>query len=89
MFLIEYILDFKRLGGYGFSIEIINVMKNLLYSDKNEFDTNTFLLGFDSKVFDLRKGVFIDYKPDEYVSISVGFDIDREIEKRYKEKEEE
>ena len=58
MFLIDNVLDFKRLGGNGFSIEIINIMTNLLYDDKIEFDTNPFLLGFDLKVYDLRDKAF-------------------------------
>ena len=43
MFLIEYVSAFKRLGGYGFCIEIINIMTNLLYDGKIDFDTNPFL----------------------------------------------
>ena len=88
IFLIEYVLDFKRLAGYCFSIEIINVMTNLLYFDKIGFYTNLFLIGFDSKVYDLR-GLFRDYKPDDYVSMSFGYDIERDIETGDKEKEEE
>ena len=87
MFLIEYVSDFKILNGYGFSIEIINVMTNLLYDDKIEFDTNPFLLEFDSKVYDLRDGAFREYKPDDYVSMSVCFDINREKTDREKEEE--
>ena len=86
LFCIEFFSDFKRLGGYGFSIEIINVMTNLLYDDKIEFYTNPFLLGFDSQVYDLRDGAFREYKPDNYILMSVGFDIDRK--NREKEKEE-
>ena len=86
MLCIEYVSDFKRLGGYVYSIEIKNVITNLLYFDNIEFDTNPFLLGYDSKVYDLREGGFREYKPDDYISMSVGFDIDRE--KRDKEKEE-
>ena len=77
MFLIEYVSDFKRLGGYGFSLEIINVMTHLLYDDTIEFDTNLFLLGFDSKVYDLRDGAHREYKQNNDLSISVGFVINK------------
>ena len=53
-------------------------MTNLLYDDKIEFYTNQFGLGFDSKVYDLRDGAFREYKLDDYISMSVGFDIDRQ-----------
>ena len=62
-------------------------MTNLLYDDKMEFDTNPYLLGFDSKVYDLPDGAFREYKPDDYVSMSVGFDIDRKNRDRKKEEE--
>ena len=84
MFLIEYVSDFKQLGGYGFSIKIINVMTNLLYDDKIEFDTNPFILGFDTIVNDLREGAFRNYRPDDYISMTVCFDIERELAKRDK-----
>ena len=44
MFLIEYVLNFKSVGSYGFTIKIVNVKTNVLYSNTIKFDTNLFLL---------------------------------------------
>ena len=78
MFLIECVSDLKWLKGYGFSIEIINVMTNFINETKIQFNTNLFLSGFVSIVYNLRDGAFRKYKPDDYISMSFGFDINRE-----------
>ena len=64
-------------------------MTNLIYDDEIEFDINPFLLGFNSKVYDLQEGALRDYRSDDYVSMTVSYNIEREIEKRDKEKDEE
>jgi hypothetical protein len=55
---------------------IFKLIKNC-FIDRNFdqiFDKNKYLLGFNTGVYDLKNGLFRDGKPDDLVSMTVGFD---------------
>ena len=87
MYFIKPISKFEKISSRAFKTEVINELSDVLYDKKVKFDSNPFLLGFDSKVYDLQKGCLRNYKPTDYMTMSVGFDID--IKNREAKNEEE
>ena len=67
----------KKISSRAFTTEVINELSDVLYDQKVKFDSNPFLLQFDFKVYDLQKGILSNYKPTDYMTMSVGYDIDR------------
>ena len=57
--------------------EVISELNDVLFNKQVQFDSNSFFIGFDSKVYDLQKAIFRNYKPTDYMTMSVGYDIDR------------
>jgi len=51
------------------------IIKSLipLYKDQIKFDQNPYLIGFTNKVYDLEKMQARNYKPEDYITMSVGF----------------
>ena len=43
-------------------------------NEKIEFDMNPWLLGFESKVLDVRTGEFREHRKEDYVSMSTGYE---------------
>lgn len=56
-----------------FRDRVIESCKHMFYSNK-QFDTNTNLIGFNNGVYDMSTGVFRNGKPEDYVSLSTGYD---------------
>ena len=46
---------------------------NYLYNDNIKFDEQPYLFAFDNKIYDLKQGLFIDPKPEYYISITTGY----------------
>lgn len=71
-----------------------DIMKHTLCNAKESienFDSKSFLLGFNNGVWDFIEGKFRDYKFDDYMTLSVGYDYreltEDEESKKYKFKE--
>ena len=77
MYLVKPISDFKRITSHSFKTDIISEFSYILVDDTIEFDRNKYLLGFENKVYDLQHHWLIDYKPEYYISMSTGYEIDR------------
>src|SRR5690606_9223573 len=74
-----------RLRSLPFKKEIVETTKEDLKNNRIDFDAKWHLFGFDNKVFDLKTLSFRDYKYDDFVSITTGYDwiepIDEELKK--------
>ena len=77
MYLIKPVTKFEKISSRAFKTEVINELSDVLYDKKVKFDSNPFLLGFNSKVYDLQNGIYRNYKPSDYMTMIVGYDIDR------------
>ena len=51
----------------------INDILCKLHNDEIKFDENPYLFGFNNKIFDLIKGKFIEPKPEQYISLTTGY----------------
>lgn len=60
--------------------EIITHAKSIIEPTNQEFDTNPFLLGFNNGVFDLKKHIFRPYEYSDYMTMSVGYDFNTNID---------
>ena len=84
---VKPISDFKRITSYFIKTDIISEFSYVLVDDAIEFDRNKYLILFESKVYDLQYHLLRDYKPEYYISMNTGYDIDRnnrDIEKEKK-----
>lgn len=65
-----------KLRDYTFKSKIIKECETLMLNSKfeAELNKNTFLLGFENGVYDLKKGEFRDGLPSDYLTFSVGYD---------------
>ena len=77
MYLVKPLHDFKRITSHSFKTDIISEFSYVLVDDTIEFDRNKYILGFENKVYDLQHHQLIDYKPEYYISMSTGNEIDR------------
>ncbi len=66
----------QKLKKSSFKKSIIEECQNLFYDNNFEelLDSNRDLIGFDNGVYDLKNGCFRDGVPEDYVTISVGYD---------------
>lgn len=69
----KVMMNLKRSGFKG---RVMEECSRLFYDKGFEelLDSNTFLIGFDNGVFDLRRGCFRAGTPDDYLTYSVGYD---------------
>ena len=51
----------------------INDILCKLHNDEIKFDENPYLFAFNNKIYDLKQGEFIDPKPDQYISLTTGY----------------
>jgi len=70
----KYKNKLDKLKTLNFKKEIIETTKEYLINNNIEFDNKYYLFGFNNKVYDLNEGNFRDYKYDDYVSITTGYD---------------
>ena len=64
----------RRLKTAGFKKDIVETYKEVGTDKSIVFDSNPNLLGFNNIVFDLESGSFREYKYDDYVSNTTGYD---------------
>ena len=73
-FFSKYKHRIDRLKNSGPMNSIIQMYNKFGINSEIEFDDKFWLLGFTNKVYDLQKGEFRDYKFDDYISITTGYD---------------
>ena len=66
--------ELKKMETLPFKKEIVETTRDYLKNDKIEFDDKYWLFGFNNILYDLKLGEFRDYKYDDYISITTGFD---------------
>jgi phage/plasmid-associated DNA primase len=64
----------EKLKSISFKKEIIETYKEYGLDEKINFDEKWYLFGFNNIVYDLEKEEFRDYKYDDYISITCGYD---------------
>lgn len=63
-----------KLKTYDFKKKVVATTEEDFTNDDIEFDSKWWLLGFNNKVYDLKKCEFRDYRYDDYISITTGYD---------------
>jgi phage/plasmid-associated DNA primase len=63
-----------RLRNLQFKKEIIETSKELFTNNEHMFDNKWYLFGFKNLVLDLRTLEFRDYKFDDYITVTTGYD---------------
>lgn len=73
----------RRLEGQSLKKEIVETTKEYMKNDNIEFDNKWWLFGFNNVVYDLKEHKFRDYKYDDYIATTTGYDwiepIDEEV----------
>jgi phage/plasmid-associated DNA primase len=64
----------KRLKGQSLKKEVIETTKEYIKNNDIEFDNKWWLFGFNNCVYDLKEQRFREYKYDDYVSLTTGYD---------------
>jgi len=64
----------EKLKTLSYKKEIVETYKEFGTNNSIEFDDNWNLFGFTNVVYDLEKGEFREYKYDDYVSITCGYE---------------
>ncbi len=59
--------------------EIVSYVKDITYDDKFEPDSNPFLIALKNKVYDIKNDIFLDYKPEFYITSKIPHDVNEEI----------
>ena len=70
----QYKTKLDKLRSLNFKKEIIETTKECLTNNKIEFDSKFYLFGFDNLVYDLNENRFREYKYDDYISITTGYE---------------
>ena len=64
----------EKLKTLSYKKELVETYKEIGTNNNIEFDDNSNLFGFTNIVYDLEKGEFREYKYDDYVSITCGYE---------------
>lgn len=64
----------RRLKTLTFKKEIVETSRETLTNNTIRFDNNPYLLGFTNCVYDLEKQEFREYKYDDYITITTGYE---------------
>ena len=77
----------KQIKGYLLNLlnhdkrqKLINELICMLANDQIKFDNNPYLFAFNNKIYDLTKGDFIEPKPEQYISITTGYNFTKQDE---------
>jgi phage/plasmid-associated DNA primase len=64
----------KKLKTHNYKNDIVKTYKEVGTRDDIIFDDKWWLLGFNNGVYDMEEGVFRDYRYEDYISITTGYD---------------
>ena len=59
--------------------EIVSYLKDSTYDDKFEPDSNPFLIALKNRVYDIKNDIFLDYKPEFYITSKIPHDIKEDV----------
>lgn len=59
--------------------EIISYIKDITYNENFKMNNNPYFVAFKNKVFDIKKGEFIEFSPELYLTNKINLDIDENI----------
>lgn len=69
----------NNVGSTPFLSYLVKMLKHMCYTSPDIFDKNYDLVHFDNGVFDLENMTFRDAKPDDYNTLSVGYDYESDV----------
>jgi phage/plasmid-associated DNA primase len=77
----------SKLQDCNFKNHLLSEMREYFYDEKfmENLDNNSNLIAFTNGVWELKKGIFRKSKPDDYLSLSVGYDYIMDVNNDYKE----
>lgn len=64
----------ENLKGMQFKKEIIETTEEYLTNNSIEFDSKFHLFGFDNVVYDLKENIFREYRYDDFISTTTGYE---------------
>lgn len=70
----QYKNKIDKLKTISYKREIIETYKEYNTKRDTNFDDKWWLFGFNNKVYDMKECVFRDYKPEDYITITTGYD---------------
>jgi len=65
----------NEVGSVMFRESCLRDLRDLYHNEDIKFNHNPYLLGFKTKVYDMKEGKMRDYEPKDYISISTGYDL--------------
>ena len=69
-----------KIGNVTFQKSIVESLKGLFYNKDIDLDSTWYLVGFNDGVYDLRTSTFRDYVPEDYMSMTVGYNYSKVLE---------
>ena len=75
--LLNLYLILKQITNQFVRTYIISEFGCVLVNDTIKCDRNKYLLGFESKVYDLQRHKLREYQPEDYILMSTGYEINR------------
>ena len=70
----QYKSKIDKLKTISYKREIIETYKEYNSRRDINFDNKWWLFGFNNKVYDMKDCIFRDYKPEDYITITTGYD---------------
>ena len=77
----EFRKSLLDLQNYDRRQKYIKDIINYLYDENIKFDEQPYLFAFNNKIFDLKKGLFIEPEPEYYISMTTGYNYIEQDEK--------
>lgn len=66
--------ELQKLKNLRFKKDVVESTEQYLTNNNIKFDSNIFLFGFNDKVYDLMKGEFREYRYDDHITITTGYE---------------
>lgn len=70
----KMVTQINKLKTANFKQDIVKTYKEVNCDDHIKFDDKWYLFGFDNIVYDLKEDTFREYKYDDYIAVTTGYD---------------